>query len=213
MSRHFSLAKNSYCMKINPRKLRRKPRYFLPLQALCHAHEEIQRLESELETARRHAHSAVETHAAGPHSAPGNEGVAPNKVPSPGSRSKSVGSGQSTEQNHSGLELNHTGLEPNHSGKETNIHGLELSGSKSHEVLERSYKGLEQKKEGVHHEEMEREIEGLRQALRERETECGRLAQQVADLQREFDSEDPALSSTTAPLINTANCCQVRPCW
>ena len=233
-------------MKINPRELRRKPRYFLLLQALTHTHEEIQRLESELETARRHAHSAVETHAAGPHLAPGNEVVAPNKVASPGSisESDSVRSGQcSTKQNHSGLEqncnenelqqkhnclepqhhngqeLNHSGLdiglEPNLDGTELNINGLELSESKSHNVLERSCKGLEQMKEGVGQEEMEREIERLRQALRESDTECGRLARQVADLQREFDSENPALFSTT-PLINTANCCQVRlfsPCW
>ena len=36
------------------------------------------------------------------------------------------------------------------------------------------------------------ELEGLMVALRESQSECARLRGLVADLQREFDSEDPA---------------------
>ena len=38
------------------------------------------------------------------------------------------------------------------------------------------------------------ELERLCRALRESESECGRLRSRVAELQREFDSEDPAPS-------------------
>ena len=153
------------------------------VQALSKAHQEIERLESELENVQTAAHTAVETQAPSPHSVPENEGVSPNLVIDPDSKPEPE---CNMEQDHNGLEQSHNGLEQDQNG------------------LEQDQNGLEWDQDGMEWgQKMEREMERLRQALQESETERCRLAQQVADLQREFDSEEPA------PLINTADYCQV----
>ena len=133
-------------------------------------------MESELENVQTAAHTAVETQAPSPHSVPENEGVSPNLAIDPDSKPEHE---HSMEQSQNGLEQSHNGLEQDQNSLERDQDGMEWS------------------------QKMEREMEKLRQALQESEAERCRLAREVADLQREFDSEEPA------PLINTADCCQV----
>ena len=189
-----------------------KSQYVFLLQALCEARQKIERLESELETVRRKdAHTAIETQAADPNLEHWNERVAPHQDAGQ-SESESVGSGQcSVEHNHNGLQEQKDPLESNHGGVEPQSSEENHNGplEQNHSGLERSYNGLDQQKEGGTN-RVEREIERLQQALLESEAECGRLARQVANLQQEFDSEDPTPSSLpTAPTINNADCCQV----
>ena len=59
-------------------------------------------------------------------------------------------------------------------------------------------------------ENMERELEGLRDALGKREAECSQLRRQLAHLQRDFEEEEPApTSALPAPATTVPNIKQV----
>ena len=61
-----------------------------------------------------------------------------------------------------------------------------------HEKSVPDHYGIEQQQSK---ENMERELEGFRDALSEREAECSQLRRQLADLQRDFEEEEPAPTS------------------